>query len=247
MKQLVIKTNKFKNYLKRYIYIIYNMSTQKQDYLFEDPVISSQQFYCVSFFNKFSVKQSVDNNNDYREEVFKSSDKEEYSTDNNILGLKIRGGFSTYADAQAYSKKLVEIDPYHHIYVIDGGKWCAFIMKESDNNQFVEQTEYANDQLNDMMKKYNENQDKAKLYHELRKNQMVVNNINENIKNREELLTQTKDEFNNSKDKKERETLKEKLSAIDDQISKMLERKQELEEKEKEIADKLDMGKIKFD
>jgi hypothetical protein len=120
-------------------------------------------------------------------------------------------------------------------------------MKESDNNQFVEQTEYANDQLNDMMKKYNENQDKAKLYHELRKNQMVVNNINENIKNREELLTQTKDEFNNSKDKKERETLKEKLSAIDDQISKMLERKQELEEKEKEISDKLDMGKIKFD
>ena len=223
------------------------MSNQKQDYLFEDPVIPSQQFYCVSFFNKFNVKESVDNTNDYREEVFKSTEKEKYSTDDNILGLKIRGGFSTFQEAKDYGKKLNELDPYHHVYVVDGGKWCAFIMKESQNNQFVEQTEYANDELNNMMKKYNENQDKAKLYHELRKNQMIVNNINDNIKNREELLTQTKEEFNNCKDKKERESLKEKLSAIDDQISKMLERKQELEQKEKELADKLDMGKVKFD
>lgn len=221
------------------------MSSQKQDYLFEDPVIPSQQFFCVSFFNKFSVKQSIDNNNEYKEEVFKSTEKEEYSTDNNILGLKIRGGFATYPEAQAYGKKLSEIDPYHHVYVVDAGKWCAFIMKESDNNQFVEQTEYANDQLNDMMKKYNENQDKAKLYHELRKNQMVVNNLNENIKNREELLSQTKEELNNSLDKKQRESLKEKLGAIDEQISKMMDRKKELEEREKELADKLDMGKLK--
>ena len=75
------------------------MSNQKQDYLFEDPVIPSQQFYCVSFFNKFSVKQSVDNTNDYKQEVFKSTEKEDYSTDNNILGLKIRGGFSNFPDA----------------------------------------------------------------------------------------------------------------------------------------------------
>ena len=223
------------------------MSNQKQDYLFEDPVIPSQQFYCVSFFNKFSVKQSVDNTNDYKQEVFKSTEKEDYSTDNNILGLKIRGGFSNFPDAQSYAKKLNEIDPYHHVYVVDAGKWCAFIMKESDNNQFVEQTEYANEQLNEMMKKYNENQDKAKLYHELRKNQMVINNINENIKNREELLTQTKTDFNNCKNKKEKTTLTEKLSSIDDQINNMLKRKQELEEKEKELTDKLDIGKLKFD
>ena len=223
------------------------MSKQKEDYLFEDPVIPAQQFFCVSFFNKCSVKQSIENIDDYREEVFKSTDKEEYSTDNNILGLKIRGGFPTYQEAKNYGKKLSELDPYHHVYVIDAGKWCAFIMKESDNNHFVEQTEYANDELNNMMKKYNENQDKTKLYHELRKNQMIVNNINENIKNREEVLTQTKDEFNNCKDKKERDVLKDRLSAIDDQINKMLERKQELEEKEKELTDKLDMGKLKFE
>ena len=126
----------------------------KQDYLYEDPVIPSQQFFCVSFFNKFNVKQSIDNNNDYKKEILKDDVDESYSVDNNILGLKIRGGFSNLNDAKAQAKRLNELDPYHHVYVVDGGKWCAFIMKESDNNNFVEQTEYANDQLNDMMKKY---------------------------------------------------------------------------------------------
>ena len=34
----------------------------KQDYLTEDPIISSQKYYCVSFFNKLNVKQTIDNN-----------------------------------------------------------------------------------------------------------------------------------------------------------------------------------------
>jgi DNA repair exonuclease SbcCD ATPase subunit len=220
------------------------MSNQKQDYLFEDPIIPSQQWYCVSFFNKFSVKQSIDNNNDYKEEILKSTEKEDYSTENNVLGFKIRGGFATYDDAKNHAKQLSGLDPYHHIYVFEGGKWGAFIMKESDNRAYVEQTEYANDELNDMMKKYNENQDKAKIYHEMRKNQLVVNNLNENIKNREEVLSQTKDEFDNTKDKTQRETLKEKLASLDEQINKMLERKKELEDKEKEFSVKLDIGKL---
>ncbi len=222
------------------------MSNQQKDYLFEDPVIPSQQFYCVSFFNKLTVKESVDNNNDYKEEIFNNKEKEDYSVDNNIFGLKIRGGFPTFQEAKDHAKKLNDLEPAFHVYVVSGGKWCAFVMKESQSNDLVEQTEYANNELNNMMKKYLENQDKAKLYHELRKNQMIVNNINENIKNREELLTQTKDEFNNSTNKEERETLKEKLLSIDEQINKMLERKQELENKEKELADILDMGKLKF-
>jgi len=215
----------------------------KQDYLYEDPVIPSQQFFCVSFFNKFNVKQSIDNNNDYKNEVLNDAIKEDYSVDNNILGLKIRGGFSNLPDARVHAKRLNELDPYHHVYVVDGGKWCAFIMKESDNNNFVEQTEYANDQLNDMMKKYNENQDKAKLYHELRKNELISNNINDNIKNREELLEQTKLELVDS-DKITRQTIKDKLVSIDDQISKMLERKDDIDKKSNELKIALDFGKL---
>jgi hypothetical protein len=81
----------------------------KQDYLTEDPIISSQLFYCVSFFNKLNVKQSIDNNNDYREEVLNDTTKEEYSTENNVFGLKIRGGFPTLDGARAHAKRLNEI------------------------------------------------------------------------------------------------------------------------------------------
>jgi DNA repair exonuclease SbcCD ATPase subunit len=229
-------------YINNYMSKQNNM--QKQDYLTEDPIIPSLKYYCVSFFNKFNVKQSVENNNDYKEEVLNDKSKESYSTDENILGFKIRGGFSTLEDARSHAKRLSEIDPYHHIYVMEGGKWCAFVMKESDTNNYVEQTEYANDQLNDMMKKYNENQDKAKVYHEFRKNQMVAKNIDENIKNREDVLNETKLELDNCKNKKERLTLKEKLSTIDDQLNKMVERKKELQERENELSKTLGMGKL---
>ena len=216
----------------------------KQDYLTEDPIISSQLFYCVSFFNKLNVKQSIDNNNDYREEVLNDTTKEEYYTEDNVFGLKIRGGFPTIDAARAHAKRLNEIDPYHNIYVMEGGKWGAFVMKEADSVNFVEQTEYANEQLNDMMKKYNENQDKAKVYHEYRKNQMVVKNIDDNLKNREDLLEQTKIELDNCTDKKERQSIKDKLVAIDEQISKMVDRKKEIQERETELAKSLNMGKL---
>ena len=217
---------------------------QKQDYLTEDPLIPSLKFYCVSFFNKFNVKQTIEHNNEYKEEIFNSNEKEAYSTDDNILGFKIRGGFSTIEDAKAHAKRLSDIDPYHHIYVMEGGKWCAFIMKESDTNDFVEQTEYANDQLNDMMKKYNQNQDKAKIYHEFRKNELVVKNIDDNLKNREELLEEIKNELDNCENKSERQTLKEKLSGIDEQINKMLERKKELQTRKDELTKNLNFGKL---
>ena len=223
---------------------IQNSNLQKEDFLTEDPIIPSLKYYCVSFFNKFNVKQTIENNNDYKEEIFSDNKKDTYSTDENILGFKIRGGFSTIEDAKNHAKKLSDIDPYHHIYVMEGGKWCAFIMKESDTNNFVEQTEYANDQLNDMMKKYNENQDKAKIYHEFRKNQLVVKNIDDNLKNRENLLEETKIEFDNCENKTDKQTIKEKLSSIDDQINKMLERKKELQERENELKKILNFGKL---
>ena len=134
--------------------------------------------------------------------------------------------------------------PYHNIYVMEGGKWCAFAMKEADSVNLVEQTEYANEQLNDMMKKYNENQDKAKVYHEYRKNQMIAKNIDENLKSREELLEQTKNELDKCSDKKERKSIKDKLAVIDEQINKMLERKNEIIERDRELSKSLNLGKL---
>jgi len=220
----------------------------KQDYLTEDPIISSQKYYCVSFFNKFNVKQSIENNNDNKKEILNNDNKElngeieSYSTDDNILGFKIRGGFPTLEEARSHAKRLSEIDPYHHIYVMEGGKWCAFIMKESDTNNFVEQTEYANDQLNDMMKQYVDNQEKAKVYHELRKNDLIIKNLQENIDSRTINKEETHELLSASTNKEEKSTIKNKLLAIDEQIETMEKKKKELKEQEEVL-----MKKIKSD
>ena len=48
------------------------------------------------------------------------------------------------------------------------GKWLPF--DPNPDSQAVKDSEYANEELNKMMKGYLENQEKAKLYHEQRKN-----------------------------------------------------------------------------
>ena len=58
----------------------------KVDYLTEDTINPNNQIYvCVSFFSKHYVKQSIENLNDYRKE----DEKEEYSTDDDVLDLEV--------------------------------------------------------------------------------------------------------------------------------------------------------------
>lgn len=213
----------------------------KEDFLTEDSLIpSGQKWACISFFSKNHVKQAIENNNDYREE----NDKEIYNTDNNIFGLKIRGVFDDYEDANKHAKQIRDVDPYHNVYVGEMGKWCAFILEESENDKYVKQTEYANDQLNDMMKKYVDNQEKSKVYHELRKNQLIMKNIDENLQNRVVSKDETLKLLNDSNNKDERKSLKEKLLAIDEQISKMEIKKKEVSETEKTLNETLKLGKL---
>jgi chromosome condensin MukBEF ATPase and DNA-binding subunit MukB len=106
---------------------------------------------------------------------------------------------------------------------MENGKWCAFMI--DDNDKYVKQTEHANDQLNDMMKKYMENQEKAKLYHEFRKNQMVQKSLEENLENRRQNINETEELLKETTDKAERNKLKEKRETIEEQIRKLEERK----------------------
>jgi len=206
----------------------------KVDYLTEDSINPSNQNYiCVSFFSKNYVKQVIDNNNEYRKE----EDKEQYSTEDNIFALKFRGAFETYELACKHAEKLRSVDEYHNVYVMENGKWCAFMI--DDNDKYVKQTEHANEELNDMMKKYMENQEKAKLYHEFRKNQMVKQSIEENLENRNSSLNETIKELTNTKDKEEMKKLKEKKETIDEQIRKLEEKKKSIEEQTEILEKKL--------
>lgn len=206
----------------------------KVDYLTVDTINPpDQKFYCMSFFTKKYVKKVIDNNNDHLVE----DKKESYSTDDNVLAFKIRGGFATYEAACDHAKKLQSIDQHHNVYVCDADTWNAF--KVNDDNEFVSTTEEANVELNEMMKKYMENQEKAKLYHEYRKNQMIMQSIEENLSNRTSNLEETVNELKDLSGKDERKKLKEKKGTIEEQIQKLEEKKKEINEQCKLMESKL--------
>jgi hypothetical protein len=214
----------------------------KIDYLTEDTINPpDQQYICVSFFSKNYIKQAIDNNNEYRSE----DQKESYSTENNIFALKFRGAFATYEIACKHAENLRGVDQNHNVYVMEGNKWCAFMI--DDNDKYVKQTEHANDQLNDMMKKYQENQEKAKLYHEFRKNQLVQKSLEENLDNRRKNIDETNELINDTVDKVEKNKLKEKRETIEEQITKLEEKKKELDEQTKLLEDKLKIGKLSLE
>ena len=85
--------------------------------------------------------------------------EEEFHAQNNftttIRGIKVRGVFSSDVEASARAKKLQRSDPNFNIYMGSVGKWMAW---EPDASKVGEQ-EYANEQLNTLMKKYRDNED----------------------------------------------------------------------------------------
>jgi len=79
--------------------------------------------------------------------------KNEFQT--SIRGVKLRGNYGTQEEATARAKKLQRNDPVHNIYVAQVGKWLAW----DPNPHDVSEHEYAEDQLNDLMKSYKENEE----------------------------------------------------------------------------------------
>jgi hypothetical protein len=79
--------------------------------------------------------------------------KNEFRT--TVRGLKIRGTYASQEEATARSKKLQRQDTLHNIFVGEVGKWLPWDPEPSD----VKEQEYAEDQLNTLMKKYKENEE----------------------------------------------------------------------------------------
>jgi len=87
--------------------------------------------------------------------------KNEFKT--TVRGLKIRGVFGSQEEAVAKSKKLQRNDPIHNIFVGELGKWLPW----DPNPKDIAEQEYAEDQLNQLMKGYKNNEEsREKFYSE---------------------------------------------------------------------------------
>jgi hypothetical protein len=93
-----------------------------------------------------------------------------------MRGLKIRGSYGQKEEAEARAKKLQKQDPDHNIYVGQVGKWLPWDPSPSA----IPDQEYAEDQLNNLMKKYKENEEAREQFHKeqrdrARKNKTIMN------------------------------------------------------------------------
>jgi hypothetical protein len=92
--------------------------------------------------------------------------EEEFHKANNFRttkhGLKIRGVYSTHEQAVARAKALHKKDPYFNVYVAEVGEWLPW----DPDPDSVQDSEYANDDLNKLMRKYKENQAEKEAYFE---------------------------------------------------------------------------------
>jgi hypothetical protein len=130
---------------------------------------------------------------DEQYKFFKSTNSQEiessFHKENNfrttIRGIKIRGSFDTMEEAKNRIEFLKKVDKNFDIYVGQVGCWCPW----SPNPNDLEDQEYAETQLNTLMKEYNKNvSDKNELFEQRKqeainssKKQENVNTISESL------------------------------------------------------------------
>ena len=81
----------------------------------------------------------------------KYNDENDFQT--SIRGLKIRGVYESRREAEVRAKVLQRRDPNFHVFVGQVGYWLPW----DPNPDNIGEQEYANEQLNTLMKKYQEN------------------------------------------------------------------------------------------
>ena len=81
-----------------------------------------------------------------------------------VRGLKVRGVYGNPKEAELKAKKLQGKDKYHNIFIGDLGKWLPW---DPQPHEIADQ-EYAQDELNTLMRKYKENEDNRDKYFEER-------------------------------------------------------------------------------
>ena len=121
-----------------------------------DDVIRGFAGYVAKSAKEIKVTRIQD---DYSDFMFRNQTKleDEFFAANefrtSVRGVKVRGVYSTTKEAEVRGKKLQGSDPLHNIFIAEVGKWLPW---DPSPNQIADQ-EYAEEQLNSLMKKYKEN------------------------------------------------------------------------------------------
>jgi DNA repair exonuclease SbcCD ATPase subunit len=169
------------------------------DYLFEDPPIQNQQFALVSIVGP-NMNQKCD-----------------------IWGLKVRGTAESLDRAKALSQKILQVDNHYDIYTVEVGKFFPLAVEPTEINN----VEYQNEQLNQLMKNYLQNKESASDFWHKRKNEMIQDAIKEG-KSQSELANRPEHPV----------AVLQRINNYEQTLKEMQENISELEEQLKESRDK---------
>ena len=146
-----------------------------------------------------------------------------------VVGIRLAGVYMTLEEAQSRAKEVQQEDNRFHVYVGEiNGDFLPF--DPAPNSAAAGDSEYADDQLNAIMKGHEESQKNAKLFHDLRKNEKMIDNINDNIKSQNENKEELTQKLSKVKTVDEAKTLTTCLDNIDAQLKKLEERLKECTE-----------------
>jgi hypothetical protein len=97
--------------------------------------------------------------------VIQAEFDESHNFQTNVRGIKVRGVYDTYKEADMRAKVLQRMDQSFHVYVGQVGYWLPW----DPNSNDVENQEYLDDQLNRLVKEYKENEVKKDIFYQEQK------------------------------------------------------------------------------
>ena len=127
------------------------MSKKTIDVLFEDPEIPSQKFALISIVGPHMPQQC------------------------DVWGLKVRGVTDSLEKAKTLTQKLIRIDNTYDIYTVEVGKFFPLTVEPHE----LDNVEYQNSQLNELVKTYLENRELANDQWHQRKANLIQDAIRE--------------------------------------------------------------------
>jgi hypothetical protein len=151
-----------------------------------------------------------------------------------VVGIRLAGVYMTLEEAQTRAKEVQQEDNRFHVFVGElNGDFLPF--DPAPNSAAAGDSEYANEQLNAIMKGHEESQKNAKLFHELRKTEKMMDNINDNLKAQNENKEELTQKLSKAKTVDEAKTITTCLESIDKQIASLEERLKQCSESKEQL------------
>lgn len=122
-----------------------------------------ERYECI--FNTDKIQEDYNFFHQLHEQDLNKEFYEKNDFHTSIRGIKVRGVFDTMKEANIRAEVLKRIDDKFHIYIGQVGCWLPWNPNPND----IQSQEFTETNLNTLMKKYKENQDKKDEFYELRK------------------------------------------------------------------------------